>query len=67
MGNYKPGSDIDFAISGDKITMHDMFEISKSLDKLDMIYSFDLQNMVTIKDKDVIDHINRVGKIFYSL
>ncbi len=65
-GNYKPGSDIDFVILGDDITMNDMFTIGNSLENLGMIYSFDLQNIALIKNKDLLDHINRVGIIFYS-
>ncbi len=65
MGNYKEGSDIDLAIAGTGLTLDDIMELNDGLERLGMLYKFDLQNMAVIKDPDVINHIKRVGKIFY--
>lgn len=66
MGNYKPGSDIDLAITGDTLTFDDILQLHSQLEKLDTLYSFDMQNINTINDPAVIDHIKRVGKDFYT-
>ena len=66
MGNYKPGSDIDLAIVGDLLSFNDILQLSGSLEQLGTLYSFDLQRFGAIKDPDLIDHIKRVGKQFYS-
>jgi predicted nucleotidyltransferase len=66
MGNYKPGSDIDLAIQGDAITFDVVLEIIDCLERLGMLYRFDLQNLSSIKDPAVQEHIKRVGKEFYS-
>ena len=66
LGRHKPGSDIDFAISGSNLTFNEILEISNRLEDLGMFYSFDIQNMASIKDSALIDHIQRVGKVFYK-
>jgi len=65
IGNYKPGSDIDLAIAGDNIMFDEILEINNALDKLGMLYQFDLKHISVIKDSDVLAHIKRVGKILY--
>src|SRR5580693_1134968 len=64
-GNFKPGSDIDFALKGDGITHNDNLNISRMLDELNLPYLIDLINYNSITDKDVVEHIDRVGKVFY--
>lgn len=64
-GNYRPGSDIDLAVKGRNYTYHDNLSLSAKLDDLNLPYKIDLINYDTIKDKDVIEHIERVGVVFY--
>jgi uncharacterized protein len=66
MGNYKPGSDIDLAVIGDAITFDDMLDINDRLEQLGLLYRFDIQNMESIRDPDLKEHIQRVCKVFYS-
>jgi predicted nucleotidyltransferase len=66
-GNFKPGSDIDLAIKGNEISFNDVLSLSVKLDDLDLPYKIDLINYSSVKDKDVIEHINRVGIIFYII
>ena len=66
MGNFKPGSDIDLAIISDTLTFDGLLELESQLEQLGLLYRIDLQNLKKIKDPDVIDHISRVGKIFYK-
>jgi uncharacterized protein len=66
MGNYKNGSDIDLAFIAPSISDPVWSSIYFDLDDLLMPYSFDLSLLKTIENPDLIDHINRVGKIFYQ-
>jgi len=66
MGNYKPGSDIDLAILGSNITFNDILDLDNALEKLGLLYKFDLQNFKDINDPEVVEHIKRAGKLFYT-
>lgn len=66
-GNYKNGSDIDLTIKGDdEITLGTLNKISWQLDDLLLPYSFDLSLYHQITNKELLDHIQRVGVIFYE-
>jgi len=65
-GNYKEGSDIDLAIKGRNINLDEILSLSRKLDELNLPYKIDLINYATISDKDVIEHIDRVGIVFYE-
>ena len=65
MGNYKNGSDIDLTIKGD-LNMDILTRIDWELDDLLLPYTFDLSIYTHIDNSELIDHINRVGKVFYS-
>ena len=64
-GNYKPHSDIDITLIGD-ISLKVQNKIDFELDDLLFPYKFDISIFNQIKNKDLIEHINRVGKIIYS-
>jgi uncharacterized protein len=65
MGTHKPGSDIDLAIVADSLTFDDLLDISSALERVGLLYKIDLLDLNRIKDPDVKDHIQRVGKVFY--
>jgi predicted nucleotidyltransferase len=65
-GNYKPGSDIDLALKGGKINLRLLNKIDIELDDLLLPYTFDMSIYDHISNKDLRDHIKRVGKIFYK-
>jgi len=65
-GNYKPGSDIDLALKGDKINLKLLNKISLDLDDLLLPYLFDLAIFHHINNLDLIEHIDRVGNGFYK-
>ena len=65
-GNYKPGSDIDLTIKGKELNLKLLNKISLELDDLLLPYTFDLSIYNHIKQSDLIDHIVRVGKVFYK-
>lgn len=64
-GNYKPGSDIDLTLKGDDLNLKILNQISLSLDELLLPYTFDLSIYHHIQQTDLIDHILRVGEVFY--
>lgn len=65
-GNYKPYSDIDLTLLGDNLSKKDLLNIELQLDDLLLPYVFDLSLKKQISNTDLIDHINRVGKLFYE-
>ena len=65
-GNYKDGSDIDLTLTGDKLDLNLLNRIDSALDDLLLPWSFDLSIFSTIKNQELINHINRVGIIFYQ-
>src|SRR4051812_41931071 len=65
-GNYREGSDIDLAVKGRNISFDDILKLLGKLDELNLPYKIDLIDYATIKDKDVVEHIDRVGIVFYQ-
>lgn len=65
-GNYKNGSDIDLALIGKNINLEDINKLQLELDELYLPYGFDISVFEKIENKDLIDHINRVGIIIYE-
>lgn len=65
-GNDQPGSDIDLTLNGNLLDLKILNKISLELDELLLPYTFDLSIFHQIANEDLIEHINRVGKIFYE-
>ncbi len=66
-GNYKPGSDIDLTlVGGPDLTFRSLTAILNDIDDLLLPYSFDMSIISEIEDPDVLDHIRRVGVVFYE-
>lgn len=65
-GNYRDGSDIDLTIVGNTVTQSDLLKIAAELDDLLLPYKIDLSLMHQIEDEAVIEHIKRVGVVFYE-
>lgn len=64
-GNYRPGSDIDLAIVGDAVTWRELLRIDGEIDDLLLPYKWDLSLLRQIDNPDLLDHIRRVGVVFY--
>jgi predicted nucleotidyltransferase len=64
-GNYKPGSDIDFTLKGDKLTRNILSSINIKLDDLLLPYIIDTSIFTEIDNKNLLDHIKSIGKVFY--
>ena len=65
-GNYKPYSDIDITLVGPNIDLTLQNKIENDLDDLLLPYKFDVSVYYKILNKDLVDHINRIGKIIFS-
>lgn len=66
-GNYKNGSDIDLTLCGSAaLTLNVLYRILDDLDDLLLPYTIDLSIFDNIYDPDVIEHIRRVGVVFYE-
>ena len=66
-GNYKNGSDIDLTLHGDgNLTLRVLYRIMEEIDDLLLPYTIDLSIFHDISDPDVIEHIERVGVVFYA-
>lgn len=64
-GNYKNGSDIDLTIKG-VVNLNTLTKIEIMIDDLFLPYTFDINVFDSIKNIDLIDQINRIGKVIYK-
>lgn len=65
-GNYHPGSDIDLTLLGDTVDQHIVSRIAEELDDLLLPYRIDLSIFRRIRHPELLEHIRRVGVIFYK-
>ena len=66
MGTYRHGSDIDITLLGKNLSNQTIFGIQDEIEELYLPYSFDISIFDRIDNEDLIDHIKRVGKVFYE-
>jgi len=66
MGNYRRGSDIDLVLKGENLDLKTLFRVETALDDLLLPYKIDLSILSKIGNSDLLEHIERVGKIFYK-
>lgn len=67
IGNYKKGSDIDIAITGNNIKENTALELASQLNERENIpYYCDVIIPLFVKNQNLVEHINQVGKIFYE-
>ena len=64
-GNFKNGSDIDLVIIAPNLGISGLLKIENELDDLLLPYKFDLSLYHYLDHLDLLDHINRIGKVFY--
>jgi len=66
-GTHRRGSDVDIALKGPRLDYRTVVEISYFLnEETIMPYHFDVLSVHAIDNPDLIDHINRVGVVFYT-
>jgi len=66
MGTFKPGSDVDLTLVGEKLNSTILGRIDEELDDLLLPYEFDLSIFSTITHAGLLDHLRRVGVTFYE-
>lgn len=66
-GNYKAGSDIDMTLVGERLTVENsVHPLMDQIDDLYLPYMFDISIFKNLDDRDLVDHILRVGKVLYQ-
>ena len=66
-GNYKPGSDIDLAVKGDRVSPRIVAQLADCLnEETPLPYFFDVVHYETLDNQVLVDHIDRVGIVIYS-
>ena len=65
-GSYRHGSDIDLVLSGEYLTFSILLTLINEMDDLTIPHTVDLSLLSRISDLDVLDHIRRVGVIFFD-
>lgn len=66
MGNFREGSDIDLVLFGKELDHSSLTKLLNLLDDLLLPYQFDLSIHHQISNLNLIDHIKRVGVLFYQ-
>ena len=64
--NYREGSDIDLTLMGDALSHAQLNRIKMQIDDLLLPYTIDLSIFELIDNANLIDHIRRVGVVFYE-
>ena len=64
-GTFKIGSDIDLTLRGN-LQLTELLKIENELDDLLLPYKIDLSIENQIANMDLLEHINRVGQLFYT-
>lgn len=65
-GTYRAGSDIDLTLFGEALTYIQLDRIETEIDDLLLPYTVDLSLYTQIENTDLLDHIQRVGQVFYQ-
>lgn len=65
-GNYRPGSDIDLVLVGPELDQRIIGQIADELEDGWLPYRFDLSILAQIHHPALLDHIHRVGVVFYE-
>ncbi|RLA49486.1 MAG: hypothetical protein DRR04_00130 [Gammaproteobacteria bacterium] len=65
-GNYNPGSDIDLTLVGGALILYQLNAVAMQLDDLLLPCELGLSICHQIDKPDLLEHIERVGVIFYT-
>ena len=64
-GDYREGSDIDLSLKG-SLSHNDILKLQGLFEGSSLPYQFDLSVYQQINNAALLEHINRVGIIFYQ-
>lgn len=65
-GNFRRGSDIDLTLLGDGLGPRELARLAGQLDESPIPYIVDLSLFAQLDNPRLVDHIQRVGKLFYQ-
>lgn len=65
-GTFNPRSDVDLVVYGENIDRFLIANVLLDLDDSDFPYTVDLQNYHELKNRKLIEHIDRVGIVIYD-
>ncbi|HEX9980225.1 MAG TPA: nucleotidyltransferase domain-containing protein [Flavobacterium sp.] len=65
MGKYRKGSDIDITLKGN-LTFNHLLKLYNMMEDSNLPYTFDLSIYKDITNPSLLDHIHRVGIVFYQ-
>ena len=65
LGRHRPGSDIDLTLAGEGLDARTMARLDGALDDLLLPWRFDLSVQSSLQSPELIEHIQRVGQLFY--
>ncbi len=66
-GNYRAGSDVDITLFGENLTLdNSVYPLMDLLDELYTPYSFDICIFDYIDNENLVEHIQRVGKVIFT-
>jgi predicted nucleotidyltransferase len=65
LGTHRPGSDIDLCVQAESFGLTELLEIENRIDDLLLPWKVDLSLLHSIDNPALLDHIRRVGVIFY--
>lgn len=65
-GNFRPGSDIDLTIDSEDLSLTQLLAIENQIDDLLLPWMVDLSLLRDIDNPALLEHIQRVGRVFYE-
>lgn len=65
-GNYKPFSDVDIVLVGNDLSRTDINRLYAAIDGSSLPYKFDISLLASLKNEELIAHIERMGITIYK-
>ncbi len=65
-GTNRKFSDVDLTLVGKDLSHSDLNQIALKIDNLLLPYEFDLSLYSSLTNKNLLEHIERVGKVIYE-
>lgn len=65
-GNFRTGSDVDITLVGENLDKATLNSLELQIDDLLLVYQFDISIFHQLANSDLVEHIERVGKIIYE-
>lgn len=66
-GNYRPFSDMDITLIGERLNEDDLADVSYRLSESSLPYFCDVSLFSKLQNPALVDHIKRRGKLIYSV